>query len=88
MSGRDSDGRTNCNYSIPLWTPVNENEPLPTATQSKGLTFFLYIEKGNTQKPKPHTFVYMSKLLSLVFQANPKPVSLHVKASFTQSYFL
>jgi hypothetical protein len=47
MSGRDSDGRTNCIYSIQFWTVVNENEPLPTATQSKGLFFIHRKKMGN-----------------------------------------
>lgn len=56
-----------CNYSFQLWTLVNGDEPLPTADQSKGLIFFMHRKRKYT---KTQTTQYVSKLLSLIFQAN------------------
>lgn len=85
MSGRASDGRTKCNYSIQLWTLVNGDEPLPTAAQSNGLIFFMH-KKENTQKPKPYNTCQNYFLLS--FKQTQTQLSLQAKASVTQYNFL
>lgn len=86
MSGRDSDGRTKCNYSFQLWTLVNGDEPLPTAAQSKGLIFFMHRKRKytKTQNYTVHvkiTFSYLSSKLKLRFLFELRFPSLNTRLS-------